>query len=352
MSEKIKVGIVGLGRIARDQHIPGLLAKKNRFEIVAVCDNAPDRIGENIPESVKDVKKYADYAEMLKDSEIEMIVIGTRHPDHVPMAKAAMKAGKYAVVEKPCAISYEEGKELIEFARQYPGKLFLRHNRRFEGAFMKIRKLLKSGVLGKINMIKLYRSVGYQRRNDWMTMSEYAGGLLTNWGPHIVDHALRLLDSPVKDIWADIKSVISIGDGDDQIKILLRAENGCVADVEIAGSVTMMGREYEIWGDRGTLACPVDGKIVMRYVDPDIEFKPLKPHPENPPFKYGNFEENLRFIEQKIDIPPTDFNDIWDAIYDNIKQGVPYPITHEEGLEVIRICDLAVKQSGFVPGKK
>lgn len=84
-------------------------------------------------------------------------------------------------------------------------------------------------MLGRITLVKLHRACGYCRRNDWMTMTEFSGGLLTNWGPHVIDQALQFIGSPVADLWADVRSVISIGDGDDQIKLLLRGENGVVA---------------------------------------------------------------------------------------------------------------------------
>ncbi|MFA6815789.1 MAG: Gfo/Idh/MocA family oxidoreductase [Lentisphaeria bacterium] len=351
--EKIKVGLVGLGRIMKYGHIPILIKLKDQFEITAVCDNAPDRLQENIPEPVKNCRKYSTIDELLNDEDVELVIIGTRHPDHAPMAKKALAAGKYVLVEKPCAINYAEGKDLVDFAQnKYPGKLFLRHNRRYEKVFVKVRKLLKGGLLGKINMIKLSCSVGYQRRNDWMTMSKYAGGLLTNWGPHIIDQALQLLDSPVKDIWADIKSVISVGDSDDHVKLLLKAENDCVADIEIVGDVAYPYRKCEVWGDRGSLICSDEKEIRMRYVDPDIKFKKLAPHEENPEKGYGNFDEKLTFVEQRIEVLADDFSELQADIYNDIKKNIPYPITLEQGLEVIRITDLALKKSGFVPRKK
>ena len=153
-----------------------------------------------------------------------------------PCAIRALEAGKYVNIDKPIAVNYEEALKLEACARRHPGKLFARQNRRFEGPFQKARQLISTGVLGNITLIKLHRACGYCRRNDWMTMTEFAGGLLTNWGPHVIDQALQLIGSPVVDMWADVRSVISIGDGDDQIKLLLRGKNGIVADLEISGT--------------------------------------------------------------------------------------------------------------------
>ena len=351
MSRIIKVGIVGLGRAGIGMHSSEVAEYPDRFAIAAACDHAKERL-ENLPDRFKGAKLYTDYGEMLKDDNVELISIATRHPEHVPMALQALEAGKYVNIDKPYALNNREMAMLAEADKKYPGKLFLRHNRRFEAPFQKAMKLIATGVLGEINTVKLYRSVGYCRRNDWMTMTEFGGGLFTNWGPHIIDQALQYLDSPVVDLWANIRSVISIGDGDDHIKLLLKAANGRVADIEISGAHTLPGRELEVQGSRGTLIYPVDGRIKMRYVDPEIEFKPLKPHPENPPMKYGNFDETLTFIEQFVEIPPVPMSEIWKHIYDAIVNNVPYPITIENGIAVTDIMEKAFCRSNFKPAER
>ncbi len=351
MSRIIKVGIVGLGRAGIGMHSSEVAEYPDRFAIAAACDHAKERL-ENLPDRFKGAKLYTDYGEMLKDDNVELISIATRHPEHVPMALQALEAGKYVNIDKPYALNNREMAMLAEADKKYPGKLFLRHNRRFEAPFQKAMKLIATGVLGEINTVKLYRSVGYCRRNDWMTMTEFGGGLFTNWGPHIIDQALQYLDSPVVDLWANIRSVISIGDGDDHIKLLLKAANGRVADIEISGAHTLPGRELEVQGSRGTLIYPVDGRIKMRYVDSEIEFKPLKPHPENPPMKYGNFDETLTFIEQFVEIPPVPMSEIWKHIYDAIVNNVPYPITIENGIAVTDIMEKAFRRSNFKPAER
>lgn len=351
MSRIIKVGIVGLGRAGIGMHSSELAEYPDRFAIAAACDHAKERL-ENLPERFKGAKLYTDYSEMLQDDNVELVSIATRHPEHVPMALQALEAGKYVNIDKPYALNNREMAQLAEADKKYPGRIFLRHNRRYEAPFQKAMKLIATGVLGEINTVKLYRSVGYCRRNDWMTMTEFGGGLFTNWGPHIIDQALQYLDSPVVDLWANIRSIISIGDGDDHIKLLLKAANGRVADIEISGAHTLPGRELEIQGSRGTLIYPVDGRIKMRYVDPEIEFKPLKPHPENPPMKYGNFDETLTFIEQFVEIPPIPMPEIWKHVYDAIVNKVPYPITIENGIAVTDIMEKAFRKSNFKPAER
>ncbi len=342
----IKVGILGLGRIGFYGHIPELCGLGDRYKVVAVADSDPSRIN-HVPECAGTVRKYHSLEEMLKDREIDMITIGIRHPDHTPMALKIMDAGKIAVIEKPIATCMAEIELLRKALKKHPGKLFFRHNRRFEAPFVKIRELINSGLIGEVQYVKLYRSIGFCRRNDWMTMPEFYGGLLTNWGPHLLDQALQLLESPVKEIWADVRHVISIGDGDDLFKIILRGENGRLADVEVAGCNAMPGREMEIIGSRGCIVHE-DGKIRARYIDPSVKLKALKPHPGNPPFEYGNFDEKLYFVESVFEAP-VDIPSIWTAIYDDIVKDIPCPVTFEQAAEVVRVTEEAYRLSGFKP---
>ncbi|MBQ7206701.1 MAG: Gfo/Idh/MocA family oxidoreductase [Lentisphaeria bacterium] len=344
--KRIKTGIIGLGRIGRMGHISELLACPEQFEITAVADHAPDRLT-GLPDALTDAKKYPDLESLLQDDDVEMITIGVRHADHVPMALKILAAGKIAVVEKPVATSTAEMDQLLEMGKKHPEKLFFRHNRRFEPAFVKVRQLIDSGIIGEVQYIKLYRSVGYCRRNDWLTMSEFYGGLLTNWGPHLIDQALRFLDSPVVDLWADVRHVISIGDGDDLFKILLKGANGRLADVEVTGANTMPGREMEIIGSRGTIVFDGGKTIDVRRIDPAVVLKKLAPHPENPPLKYGNFDETLYFVEEKYQIPDIPACEIWKHIWKSVVEHVPFPVTPEQAREVVRVTEEAFRKSGF-----
>lgn len=349
--KKIKVGVVGIGRIGR-AHIAELCAYSEMYELIAVADHAPDRL-ENIPGLPENTLKYSSLEEMLQNPELEMVTVCTRHPDHVPMSLKIMEAGKIAVDEKPVATSVAEMELLSAALKKHPGKLFFRHNRTFEPAFMKAKQLLDSGLIGEVQYIKLYRSIGYCRRNDWLTMPEFYGGLLTNWGPHLIDQALRFLDAPVVDLWADVRHVISIGDGDDMFKIIMKAANGRVADVEVTGANAMPGRQMEIIGSRGTLVHNGGPLLEVRHIDPAVELKPLKPHPENPPFQYGNFDETLYFVESKYEVSKeigTMY--FWKSIYDEIINGIPSPVTFEHAARVVQVTEDAFKKSGFEPIKK
>ncbi len=372
MSQVIKVGLAGLGRAGRFMHIPELLQLKDKFVISAVCDIVPERV-EDLPEGVGNVRKYTDFRDLAADPEVDLVSIATWSTCHVEQAIFALDKGKYVVLDKPVALSYDEALRLKAAADRHPGKLFLRFNRRFEPAFTAVRSVLASGILGNVGMVKVYRHTGYVRRFDWQTLVKRGGGLFNNWGPHLVDQALRLLEAPVEDLWCDLQHRVSAGDAEDQVKLLLRGENGRVADVEISNVVTLAANWYELWGDRGTLTVPAGGKIMkLKYLKPGLSLPPLQAvEGVFPVTAYKNQRDKLEFIEEErpvttsartyqhgrlVDPKTVDHtagytyqDTMWDHVYAAVTEGIPYPVTIAEGVEVVRVTEEAKRPSGYVP---
>ncbi len=362
MNGKIRVGICGLGRAGRQMHIPELALYPELFEVVAGCDHALDR-RLNLPAPAEGIRTYATLEELLGDPEVELVTIATRNADHTPQAIRALEAGKYVVVEKPIAVSVEQVMRLKEASERYPGRLFLRFNRRYEPQFCQIRNILERGILGRVGMIKLYRHPICCRRRDWQTMTRFHGGMLNNWGPHILDQALVLLGSPVVDVWSDLQHNFSAGDADDQVKILLKAANGCVADIEISSVCALPGNLYEIWGDRGALVVPNEGNVIrLKYLNPDVRLPELRPEEGNYPLYYGN-QEHLDLIAEELPVDPgrghtlqkglvkesgvgtqeTGYysqDTMWLDVYDAVRHNIPYPIKMEDGVNVVKVSEL------------
>ena len=346
--KKIKVGIWGLGRAGYCMHISEASRFPEMFEIVAGCDLAKDRLKAS-KEKLPSCRFYSNQEEFLKDPEVELVSIATRSPDHTAHALKALAAGKYVFLEKPIALTYADAKKLKKASEKYPGKLFLRHNRRFEAPFAHIREIIASGVLGDVYEVKLHRH-GYQRRNDWQTIIGCGGGQLNNWGPHIIDHALRFLDSPVANVWSDLKKIAAVGDAEDHLKIVLTGKNGRIVDLEISGGAAISQPEYVIFGTKGALTSQ-GNSITMKYIDPKQKFIKIKAYPDNPPLNgvFGNAEV-LKWIEKTVEVAPKakcDTHDIWQALYNAIRKGKPYPITIDEGIEVVRITELVKKGTEF-----
>ena len=345
MAEKIRVGVWGLGRAGNGMHFSELAMYPDQFEVVAGCDIDIER-REAAMKKKHGIHVYDNSADFLKDQEVELVTIATRSPDHVKHAIEAAEAGKYVMVEKPIACTLADALELKKASEKFPGKIFIRHNRRFEPAFVHIREIIKSGKLGEIFEIKLCRH-NFQWRADWQTLLDFGGGQLLNWGPHIVDHALQFLESPVREIWSDLKLVAAKGDAEDHLKINLKGENGRIVDLEISGGVSLPDPVYVVRGSRGSLVSYDEKRLKLKYLNPAVPIPEIKASSANPPLE-GGFGGQVApvWVEDELGVAPSTGDQtekIWLYLYETIRNGAPYPITIDQAVEVVRVID-KVKQ--------
>jgi predicted dehydrogenase len=282
---------------------------------------------------------------MVTDPQVEMVSVATRSVDHYAHARLALLAGKHVFLEKPMCATYGQAKRLVALAKKSKGRLYVRHNRRNEPAFLHIREIMASGILGEVFAVKLAR-VSFGRRDDWQTLMEFAGGQMLNWGSHIVDHAVRMLDAPVADVWSDLKRVAAVGDAEDHLKIILRGTNGRVVDMEISGGAAIKAPVYLIWGTRGGLVCHDEKTITLRYLNPKHKLPRRRPNAGDPGASFGTPEE-LPWIEKSIPVKPARIWNIWDELYKAVRKGGRFPITLDEALEVMRVISIARKGTQF-----
>ncbi len=348
MDQKIRVGVWGLGRAGQMMHFPELAKYSDLFEVVAGCDTDVER-RESASRRKPGIHVYECSSAFLQDPAIELVTIATRSPDHVAHAIQAAEAGKFVMVEKPIACTYAEAKKLAEAAKRFPGKIFVRHNRRFESAFQHIREIIRSGKLGTIYEIKLCRH-SFQWRADWQTLLDFGGGQLLNWGPHLVDHALQFLESPVKEIWSDLKLVAAKGDAEDHLKIIFKGENNRIVDVEISGGTPLPDAVYAVRGTRGTLISTDEQRLKLKYLNPAFPLPEIAATSANPPLE-GGFGGQVQpiWVEDDLQVAPANGDTpekIWVYLYETIRHGAEFPITMEQALEVMRVLDL-VKQGSI-----
>ena len=121
--EKIKVGIIGCGGIARGKHYPSL-KKMDDVEIVAFCDIIPERAQKLCDDyGNPNAKVYTDYKELLKDESIVAVHVLTPNRSHSFITIDALEAGKHVMCEKPMAINYKEALAMAEAAKRTGKKL-------------------------------------------------------------------------------------------------------------------------------------------------------------------------------------------------------------------------------------
>jgi scyllo-inositol 2-dehydrogenase (NADP+) len=225
----------------------------------------------------------------------------------------------------------------------------VRHNRRFEPAFLHVSELIDSGVLGEVYDIKMRRG-SYQRRDDWQTVKRRGGGQLLNWGPHLVDQALQFLGTPPTRVWADLKRVAAVGDAEDYVHILLRNAAGLTVDLEISGGRIAPEPTYTVTGTRGALVVTDNKEIRLRRFDSRQKLRRRRASVRTPPLGSFGTPEEIKWVEETMTVSPAAPSGaarLWEHVYGAIRLNKPFPITLDQAIEVMRIITLARKETPF-----
>ncbi len=336
----IKVGLVGIGRAGWGMHTNELDTRADHYKIVAACDILPERV-EKMQKRYEGCRGYSKIEELLKDDEVELVIIATRSADHYAHAKIALEAGKDVLLEKPMCINYDDAYDLFARANK-PGlpRLFIRQQRRFEALFSAVYKEATSGKLGKIFEINIEQN-GFEHRADWQTFTEFGGGQMLNWGPHIIDHTLQLLGAPVADLRCEMMQVAAGGDCEDHFRIHLRGTNSVVAHMCISGATALhQGRYFNIYGTRGSLVA--EGKTIkLRYISPEQETPTVVSDPGTPGAVFGtsgtySSDIKLNWVEEEINVGADNMNVFWDYLYQSYREGATFPIKENEVLALMK----------------
>lgn len=342
MKKPIKLGMIGIGRAGYGMHLEEM-RDKGLYEICAVCDIEEDR-----REKMKNeygAKTYSRVEDIVEDPDIELIDIATRSCDHFNHAMTALQAGKTVLLEKPITMNYAQAKALFDYAEKCgKNKLMIRHNRRFEAKFMEVNSLIADGTIGDVYYIR--RAVTqYDRRRDWQTISQYGGGQLLNWGPHLIDQALRFCGGDYKRMNSYTRQIAAAGDCEDVVMASFEGVNGRIVEIEISGGVAIRQPEYIVYGTRGTLVDHGD-TYSIKYLPKDYEFSPIKANPHTPGGSNFAAGEKLPFIEEERTWQTNKLDHIWQYVYDTVREGKEYPIKSDEALAVMRVITEIKRQNG------
>ncbi|WP_309382903.1 Gfo/Idh/MocA family protein [Cerasicoccus frondis] len=198
-SSDIKVGVVGYGGAFN-------MGKKHLQELqdqgmvpVAVAEMDAERL-KVATEDFPGIGTYASIDEMLAKSDVDLIVLITPHNTHAELALKALRAGRHVVCEKPLAITTAECDEMIAAAAESGVMLSTYHNRHWDGIPLTALKLIAEGELGDIYKIQCRMGHRHKPRDWWRTSRTISGGVLYDWGVHLLEYSLQIIESEITEV--------------------------------------------------------------------------------------------------------------------------------------------------------
>jgi len=353
MPHPIRTAVLGYGFAGRIFHSPFIAAVPG-LELSAIVQ----RHGDNAAADYPNTRILRSVDEAFNDPAIDLIVVGTPNESHVALATAALLAGKHVVVDKPFAPTAAEARELITLATKQGKVIAPFHNRRFDGDFVTLKKIVADGTLGRVTQVishyDRYRPL--QRAGTWKEASGRANGLLWDLGPHLVDQALALYGAP-KFLTANVRSERDVSDIDDAFDIVLDYVLPDGRGLRYACHSTMIGAEsaprFRVHGTHGSFVkygMDVQEAALLAGQRPPQVGSPIPWLPE-PESGWGtltlapDLAEPTKLERQKVATAIGDYRHFYESVRDAILNVSPLAIPAEDGYRTIKLLELAVQSS-------
>jgi scyllo-inositol 2-dehydrogenase (NADP+) len=242
----LRVGLVGFGMAGRVFHAP-LISSVDGLELAAVVERHSDQARQRYP----DVKTCRSLEELLADASIPLVIVASPSGTHFEVATHALAAGKHVVVDKPVSVTSAQVAQLIQQARSQDRLLIPFHNRRWDGDFLTLQKLLHEHQLGRIVHIesRFDRWNPGAARRPWKDNPEQGGGVLLDLGTHLVDQALLLCGKPLG-VSAEVLRERDGEGSDDAFTLRLRYER-CFVTLGANALSAPAGPRFHVRGTRG-----------------------------------------------------------------------------------------------------
>jgi predicted dehydrogenase len=317
----IGIAIIGAGKIALANHLPGLKLHP-AANVVAVCDSNPEAVA--AAERETGAKGFTDYRSAIADRGVDAVIVATPNFVHPEIVLAAVHAGKHVLCEKPLALNYADALKMLRAAEAAQVRHMTAFTYRFVPAMRYLAHLTDRGDFGQLYHFRAQRFQDWQTRNiDWRQQKKLAGtGEMGDMLSHRIDYA-HLLVGPIAKLVADYRNFIAMrgnapSDVDDWVAMLCQFENGTTTgDLESTKLATGRGEGHlgqdtvEINGSDGTavystqrpleLMIGKKGDKDLRRIDVPKEFLVYPGSPRDPssgdPLTTFRYDQDYEFID-------------------------------------------------------
>jgi scyllo-inositol 2-dehydrogenase (NADP+) len=352
-SREIGVGVIGYGLGGRVFHAPFVSAVPG-LKLVSILQRKGDEAAKAYPH----VRIDRSLDDLLADESIELVVVSTPNETHFALASKALEAGKHVVIDKPFASTGAEARALIDLASKKGLLVIPFHNRRWDGDFLTVKKLLAENAVGRLVTFESHfdRFRPTPRENTWKEEGNPANGMLFDLGPHLVDQALFLFGAPAA-LTASVRADRDQTAIEDAFDITLHypAANGKGLLVHCRTSYVacINAPRFTLHGTKGSFVkygldpqepALVGGAKVPVMGSPEVWLEEkesawgklaVAPNPVDP----------TTLIEKQIRTEPGDYRGFYANVRDAILGVAPLIVTPEAGYQVAKLLEMARESS-------
>src|SRR5579859_1297298 len=333
----VGVGVVGYGYAGRSFHTY-LAPLAQGLELRAIATRDPER--QQRARDERNVQIYDSLDAMLLDHNVQLVVLATPHDTHAALAIQAMDAGRHVVTDKVMCLNVREADAMIEASRRNSVILTIFHNRRWDWDYLTVQHVLKQGLIGAPYLFEA-AVLRYRMPRGWRSSPEHAGGLLYDWGAHLLDQALQLVPEPVTGVQCHLqyrswgREIGSYG------RLLLRFAGGTLYQIEAGNLYTAPKPRWTVLGEHGALIRtdldPQEAPLVAGNIDAANE-------PPEARTRLMTIEDG-RPVERPCETVRGSWKSFYQNVADHLNQGVPLAVTPEQVRRQIAVFDAAMESS-------
>lgn len=312
-NSKIKIGLVGCGRISK-YHIDSIFSFKN-FNLISICDNNQKKL-DNYKHL--DCLKYLSLNKMLKENQFDILVICTPNGLHFKQAKLALEHNVNVIVEKPLSLSSLQCTILKNEFKKKKLFIFVVMQNRFNPTISFLKKIKDKNYLGKINFVIINvlwnRPQSYFSQDKWRGTKKYDGGVMINQAIHYID-LIEWLIGPVKTISSLVRRIDRKIETEDSATAIIEWKNNTIGSLNISvlaheknfeGSITILAKNGNI-KIGGRALNEITSSTISKKILSDNKIKNLNYYNKN---VYGNghvifYENLLKYLKTKKNILPS-----------------------------------------------
>lgn len=246
MESSIRTALVGYGSVAEKMHAP-LIEACPALDFVAVVERNGTRCQSKFPK----VSTFKSLDELLSSDAADLICITTPNEFHFPMAKQCLEAGKHVVVDKPVTVHSCQAEELEKLAQEKGLVCSVFHNRRFDGDFRTLQRIVDDNLLGRLVYLEShFDRFRPQVSENWREKDVPGNGITYDLGVHLIDQIVLLFGAP-ESIFADIQKQRENAVSDDYFDISLYYP-GFKARVTAGVLVNVATPKFLLLGEKGS----------------------------------------------------------------------------------------------------
>jgi len=339
----VRVGLIGFGLAGQAFHAP-VIAAVEGMELACILE----RRGTLAQQKYPNVKVARALHELLADKTIQLCVIATPNDSHYDLARACLLADRDVVVDKPFAPTFKESEELVRLAAERRRIITVYQDRRWDGDFGTVKRIVHSGQLGKVMEYeaRFDRFRLEQKPDAWRERADQPGaGVLFDLGPHVIDQALVLFGEP-RAVTASAFCQRETSTVDDAFDVCLEYETGLRAMARARIIAYAPGPHFLLHG--------TGGSFVKYGMDPQEERLRSGNFPQGKDWgaDWGVEDEQLWGTLSLVGEPSVkvktergDYRGFYANVRDAIEKNTPLEVTPEQALRTMRAVMLAHKSS-------